>query len=212
MSGCLIVGAAPAPDPSGFYGRLLGEASCVIAADAAGEWCAGLGRVPDVTVGDFDSARAGAAERLAAAGCEIVHLPSVKDVSDLDAAAGVARSRVTGRLTFTAAFDGRIDHTLAAVGCVMRCGEGGAGIQEPGWWAETVNAGAVPREFDMSTGTLFTVVSAAGAGGVSITGAVYPLTEAELTALSSLGLSNIADGPGVTIGVKAGMVLVIAQR
>jgi thiamine pyrophosphokinase len=212
MSEFLIVGAAPARDTGGFYQALVRGAAHVIAADAAGEWCVSLGRVPDLTVGDFDSSTPGAQERLVAGGSEVVSLPREKDESDLEACARAARTRGAGRLTFAAAFEGRMDHSLAALGTVLRCADLGATIEEPAWRAEVVTAASGPHAVHLGEGALFTVVSAEGAAGVSISGARYPLEDARLDSLSSLGLSNIAVTPVVTITVSAGMVLVIVQR
>ena len=54
MTFTLVVGAAPAAGADDFYRGLLVSANAVVAADAAGPWCAALGRTPDVVVGDFD--------------------------------------------------------------------------------------------------------------------------------------------------------------
>ncbi len=212
MSGCLIVGAAPAVDRAGFYRASIREAEWLIAADAAGEWCVQMGRVPDLTVGDFDSATAGARERLQAAGSAVVSLPTAKDESDLDACAAAARARGVDWVTFTAAFEGRVDHTLAALGTVMRCADIGASVSEPTWWAQVVAQADGPQTLPIPAGGLFTVVSAAGASGLSIEGARFPLRGSELEPLSALGLSNVAVSDGVTLRVGRGMVLVIVQR
>lgn len=119
MTAFTIVGASPAADDRDFYRALLAGSEAVIAADAAGEWCVALGRVPDLTIGDFDSAADGAVARLVAAGSRVVELPAEKDVSDLDAALERARRLGAQAVTFTAAFSDRIDHTLAALGTVL---------------------------------------------------------------------------------------------
>jgi thiamine pyrophosphokinase len=212
MSTVLIVGAAPAQDEHGFYARLLAGAGVVIAADAAGEWCAGLGRVPDVTVGDFDSAAQGAAERLRAAGSGVVTLPTAKDVSDLDACVDEARRRGVRELTFAAAFTGRVDHNLASFGSVLAAADLGVRVEEPGWWAVPVTPEDPVSCLRLPGGTVFTVIAPGGATGVTIEGCVYPLSDAALEPLSSLGLSNIASGDGVGIRTGSGRLLVIVQR
>jgi thiamine pyrophosphokinase len=116
MTHALVVGAAPATGAEVYYRALLGTYDLVVAADAAGEWCASLGRVPGVVIGDFDSSADGAADRLGAAGALVIRLPRDKDVSDLDAAVDAAIDHGATNVTLTAAFTGRIDHTLCAFG------------------------------------------------------------------------------------------------
>lgn len=212
MSAVLVAGAAAADDPGGFYPELLAAADVVIAADGAGEWCAALGRVPDVTVGDFDSASPGAAARLAAAGSAVVTLPAAKDISDLDACVVEARSRGASAITFTAAFSDRVDHTLAALGTFVAAADLRPRIEEPGWWAETVGPEHGPLRLELPGGVVFTVVSPSGARGVTIEGARYSLREAVLGPLSSRGLSNVSTGEAVTIRVAGGTLMVVVQR
>jgi thiamine pyrophosphokinase len=122
MTHALVVGAAPATGAEVYYRALLGTYDLVVAADAAGEWCASLGRVPGVVIGDFDSSADGAADRLGAAGALVIRLPRDKDVSDLDAAVDAAIDHGATNVTLTAAFTGRIDHTLCAFGSLTRRG------------------------------------------------------------------------------------------
>jgi thiamine pyrophosphokinase len=211
MSDAIIVGAAPSADANDFYPLLLSRAKRVIAADAAGEWCVALGRVPDMTVGDFDSALDHAVERLGAAGSQVLVLPREKDVSDLDACLEQARTLGATRLTFTAAFADRVDHTLVAIGTVLRGADLGARIEEPAWWAETVTPARGPLRLRLGAGAVFTILAPGGASGVSVSGARFPLAEAALEPLASLGLSNVSAGD-VTIGVRAGTLLVVVQR
>lgn len=211
---CLIVGAAPRAGEEGFYGSLLPAYRVVIAADAAGEWCVARGRRPDVVVGDFDSAAAGAVARLRAAGCRVVEIPRVKDVTDLDAALTEARAMGVSRIDFCAAFEDRVDHTLASLGTMLRAADLGARVIEPGWSAWALDGRTNPRvELALADGATFSVLSPGGAAGVTVTGADYPLDDARVGALSGLGVSNVARGEGaVVVSVGSGVLLVIAAR
>jgi thiamine pyrophosphokinase len=114
-------------------------------------------------------------------------------------------------VTLTAAFTGRVDHTLCAFGSLARAAaRASADAREPGWTA----TGATPdRPFtaELTGGTLFSVLSAAGAGGVTITGAVFPLEGSELGPLSSRGVSNEACGGSVSVAVTRGVVMVLVM-
>jgi thiamine pyrophosphokinase len=211
MRDVLVVGAAPASHEDAFYRALLDSAESVIAADAAGEWCVRLGRVPDLTVGDFDSAEPDAASRLREMGSAVVGLPADKDVSDLDACVEQARAHGAKVVTLTAAFRGRVDHTLAAFGSALRAADLAVTIREPGWTAWVVLAGgeqimppSVPH------GTVVSVLSPTGASGVTITGGRYALIDAKVEPLSSLGISNVITGERFRVSVADGAVIVIA--
>ncbi|HEY5276048.1 MAG TPA: hypothetical protein VIK38_05865, partial [Coriobacteriia bacterium] len=132
MKHTLVVGAAPLPEHEGFYRDLLASSAHVVAADAAGEWCVGLGRVPDAVVGDFDGSVPGAPERLQALGASVEVHPVEKDATDLELAIARAIAMWDDPIVLTAAFTWRIDHTLAAVGALTRAGAG-ASVLEPGW-------------------------------------------------------------------------------
>jgi len=207
MTTTLVVGAAPADDPGGVYRALLASAHAVVAADAAGEWCVELGRVPDLVVGDFDSARPGAVERLRDLGAQVALHPADKDFSDLDLAATAALERLGGPLTITAAFSGRFDHTLSSFGTLLRSG-GRARAVEPGWSAWAVHPGT-PAVISTQPGQPFGVLSAAGAGGVVVRGGRWALEGAVLGPLESRAISNEARGCLVTVSCATGTAMVV---
>jgi thiamine pyrophosphokinase len=208
----LVVGAAPAPDEDAFYRQLLSGAGVVVAADAAAEWCVALGRVPDVAVGDFDSAVAGAPERLGALGVRVARFPSEKDDSDLDIALAEARRLGATTVTITAAAHLRLDHTLAGLGSLLSVADLQGALVEPELAAWPLDAGArraLPLEGP--SGALVSVFAASGtAEGVTLEGFRYPLTEATLEPLASLGLSNELAGGPASVTLRRGRLLVLA--
>lgn len=184
----------------------------MIACDAAGEWCIRLGRVPNLAVGDFDSAAAGAVARLRAQGVEVVQFPARKDESDLDLATGIALTRGATAVTVTAAFTNRLDHTLAALGLALRVPPGVAlSFLDPGLEARVVRAPAQAHaELEVRPGALVSLIALTPAEGVTLTGLAYPLKNASLEALSSLGISNIATATRVTVDAAQGTLLVMS--
>jgi thiamine pyrophosphokinase len=212
MTGALVVGAAPAVGPGAlaFYRRLLAGAPAVVAADAAGEWCAGLGRVPDLVVGDFDSARPGARERLSAAGSSIEEHPADKDSTDLDLAVMAALRRYGPPAVLTAAFSERLDHTLAAVGTLLRAGVGARAL-EPFWSASPVHPGH-PLSLELEAGTTLSLVAIGCAAGVTITGVRWELRDARIAALSGLGVSNTALGGRVNVACIHGALVLFVTN
>jgi thiamine pyrophosphokinase len=210
MTYTLVVGAAPAQGAEEFYRRLVTEAAFVVAADGGGEWCVDLGRVPDVVVGDFDSARAGAASRLAEAGADVHEYPRDKDRTDLELAVEAATERAVWPVVITAAFTRRLDHTLAALGTLAAAGPH-ARAAEPGWSAYACTA-ATPLAFDAVRGDLVSILSVGESSGVSVDGTAWQLRRARLAPLSGHGVSNSALGGRVTVTIEAGMLIVMVLR
>jgi len=207
MTYTLVVGAVPVVGAESFYRDVLARAGRVVAADAGAEWCVGLGRFPDVAIGDFDSAVHGAAERLAAAGVEVIAHPRHKDRTDLELAVELARERWEAPLVLTAAFTKRIDHTLAAFGALTRAGAG-ASVSEPGWEGFAC-APEAPLMLRVDPGATVSLVAIEAASGVTVEGVEWPLTRADLGALSDLGVSNRATGGPVRVSVEVGTLIVI---
>ncbi|MDZ4178303.1 MAG: thiamine diphosphokinase [Coriobacteriia bacterium] len=209
----LIVGSAPVPERFEHYGELIGSSDILIAADGGAELCLHFGKVPDVCVGDFDSASPETLARISELGGEIRRFSAVKDVSDLDIAVGVARELVAGTITVIAAFSERLDHTLAALGTLARAADLHAVADEGVWVAHalcaTSHAELVLAE---APGTVLSVIALGGDACVSIGGVAYPVDKAQLRALSSLGLSNVAVEPAQHLTVSAGQAIVIVNK
>ena len=203
----LIVGAMPSPGEDEFYRGLLRVSSVVVAADAAGEWCVGLGRVPDVVVGDFDSASIGASERLAERGAAVVRAPTVKDETDLELAVQLALGRFKAPLTLTCAFTDRMDHTLAAFGALLSAGRG-AMVREPSWSAWLVLPES-PVSVELESGQRFSVLAALPSSGVTVSGGRWKLERADLPPLSGRGVRNVAMGGQVDVSCCGGAILVL---
>lgn len=200
----LVIGAAAVPGEDAFYDALLAEATHVVAADGGAALCRRAGRVPDVVVGDMDSARGDAVDWARGGGADIVAHPMDKDATDLELAIEEARDRFAAPITITAAFSARLDHTLAAVGTLARAG---ACAREPGWTAFAAVPGA-PVTLDSGSDVLFSVIAVGEASGVNVAGAKWPLSGTTLPALSGLGVSNRTGGNIVRVSVEKGTLVV----
>jgi thiamine pyrophosphokinase len=209
MSEVLVVGAAPAPDSEGFYRDLLASATAVVAGDAAGEWCASLGRLPDVIVGDFDSADPEEIERLERLGVRIESHPADKDTTDLELAVAVSHDLWALPVCLTAAFSERLDHTLAALGLIMRAGKG-ARIAEPTWRAWPCSPGR-PLQLALARGLSYSIVALEHCEGVTALGGHWELKQDALEPLSGRGVSNEALGSELQVRVRRGSLIVIAN-
>lgn len=206
----LIVGSAPVGEDHTYYLALIKAADLLIAADGGLALCLEAGRMPDVCVGDFDSVSPADLQLARAAGSEIRVFPAEKDASDLDLAVEAARSRAAGTLRITAAFTGRIDHTLAAFGALLRAADLGATALEPAWQAHALDAASTRvLELAEQPGTVVSLFALGECAVVSAEGVRFPLREARLEPVSSLGLSNVASARTQRIEVHQGRLIAV---
>lgn len=208
----LVVGSAPLQGAEPAYLAIIADADTVIAADGGVELCLRADRVPDLLVGDFDSVSPSTLARARELGVRVVTFPAEKDDSDLDLALAVARSEGATRITYTAAFTGRMDHTLASLGTLARSADLAGEAHEPGWRAYALDSLVRDRiELREAPGIVLSLMACTGPAVVSISGVRYPLTRHGLAPLSSLGLSNIAVDEVQKIEVHEGAVLVLVN-
>lgn len=209
----LIVGAAPVPGEERVYRRIVNAAPRVIAADGGLMVCLDAGRVPEAVIGDFDSVGDDLLERAAAAGARILRYPVEKDESDLDLALAYARAEGSTEVRFTAAFSGRLDHTLAALGTLLRSADLDGRLEEPGLDGFVLDSNhRSSLVLDAVPGQVLSVFVLDDRTVLSLRGVRYPLDSRRLSTLSSLGLSNIAVDPEQEITVQHGAVIVIIAR
>lgn len=212
MSYTLIVGAAPVPDELRAYRRIIEAAPRVIAADGGLGVCLDAGRMPDAVIGDFDSLAPPMLERAREAGAKIIRHPVAKDASDLDLALAYARETGSDAVRFTAAFTGRLDHTLAALGTLLAAADLAGRLEEPGSDGYALHAIHQPSVvLSARPGQLMSIFAFDRETVVSIDGVRYPLVSRPLPVLSSLGLSNVALGGEQTFTVLSGSALVLVH-
>jgi len=210
-SDILVVGACPAADAGPFYRALIRAAGTVLAADGGLDVCLSAGRRPDICLGDFDSADPVALASVAAAGTVVVRFPAEKDATDLDLAVDHVRSMGASSVALTAAFSGRLDHTIAALGTLVRAADLGAVATDPGMTAYALAAPDNDRlALRLPAKTVVSIIAFEPGTVVSAEGFRYPLRRASLPTHSSLGVSNVVVQSSQTITVHAGKVVVMA--
>lgn len=185
--------------------RQQGNEVFVIAVDGGRHKAQRLGITPDFYIGDFDSSHNDFhGEKLI--------LPEEKDVSDTEAAIEYAIERKPARLLITGALGGRQDHCLCNVMALLdpRFNDVVACVAD----AQNRIFVAGSSSFSVPEGfSYFSLIPVDPCmSGVYISGAKYPLTNATLHRYKSLGLSNQAVEPVVTIAVGAGKGLLIFSK
>ena len=200
---CYIVGAAaldgrlPKPEPGDY----------LIAADAGYAALRASGLEPDFVMGDFDSLGAPPEHP------NVETHSVIKDDTDLMLAVRWALARGWRRFRIYGALGGkRLDQTLASLQTLRFLAENGARglLVGDGWNVLLLQNGSLrfPRE---AAGWLSLFTSGDRAGGVTLRGLKYELTDAELTCTFPLGVSNEFLGTEATISVRKGSVFVLWQ-
>jgi len=207
----LLVCAAAVEGSAELLGRLSVDADLVIAVDGGGELCRDADVVPDMLVGDFDSISSEVVDELARAGVRIHQFPAEKDETDLELALAEARRAGADRVVVTAAFSGRLDHTLGALAALTSAADLRPRLAEPdmsGW----ILAGESRREITLTgRDATVSIVPLGGTATVSASGVRWPLQLADMSPQSTLGISNRITAPeGARITVYAGTIAVIS--
>ena len=179
-----------------------------------------LGDVPVYLIGDYDSGSPPTeAERAAASG--LVVLPTVKDMTDSEAAIDLAVSKGFERIHVLGGLGGRFDHSMGNLGMLAKYvedprvselwfedGQNRVFLKTPGTFR--VPARGPENRFDY-----FGLIAYSGAvEGLTITGAKYPLAGHTLTPDTTLGVSNevAKDAPFAEVSHTKGHLLVIFSK
>lgn len=210
MTTFLLVGAAPVAGTEPLVKRLSSRVDFVLAVDGGAAVCLRAGVDPDLVLGDLDSLEESLAREIEARGTVLEVFARDKDVTDLDLAVNAARARGASRLIVTGAYSGRLDHTLAAIGSLQRAADMHPVVLEPGFSAWLLRPG---HRHSVALGGRDAVVSLVAlepGSRVTCSGVKWPLNDAPIEPLSSLGVSNVIVTDIATVVVESGTVLAIS--
>lgn len=206
MSRCVIISACPVPPE---LAKALRPDDFIIACDAGYRNCETLGRKPNIIVGDFDTAPCPKQED-----DDIVILPHVKDDTDTEYAAKLASEKGFAEVLMLGGLGGRrLEHTLANL-CT------GLGLERRGVRTTLMDErsrityvmSGETRRYHKEKYFFFSVFPMEGrAEGVCESGSFYELSDAELTAVYPVGVSNeYAEGSDcITISTRTGALVVL---
>lgn len=212
MTTALLVCAAPVLGSEQLVAELAAGVDIVVGVDGGAAVCLRAGVVADLVIGDLDSLDPDSLARLEAEGVAIETYPSEKDDTDLDLALRVVRSRGVDAATVTGAFAGRLDHTLAAIGALVRAEDLRPVIREPDQIAWVLSGEHRSRHPLTEIGATVSALALNGPAVVSFTGVRWPLDRAVLGPLSSLGVSNLVVADPARFTVHEGTVLLVQPR
>ncbi|MFZ1815800.1 MAG: thiamine diphosphokinase [Rhizobiaceae bacterium] len=202
----ILLGGDVTPSP-----RLLTHISGAraIAADSGMKHAHALGITPELWVGDFDSSSKGLQDAYKAV--PRLPYPRDKDQTDGEIAAAQALKLGATRLLFAGAFGGeRTDHEFAHLAAAIRLSEAGTSIVLSDGRQEAWPVPASGLKPDLPDGTMFSLLAFGDLEGLTLTGAKWPLQDADVGFGSSLTLSNQVDG-SLEVSLKAGRALLLAH-
>lgn len=190
----------------------------LIAADSGMRFFYEVGILPQLIVGDFDSADP---EILAyyreQTSVEICRLNPIKDDTDTEHAIRTAIAMGAEEITLLGATGTRLDHVLGNLTML------GIGLENPKHPVSIcmvdshnrirmIHGPLTLRKRDQF-GSFVSLLPFAGAvEGITLTGMKYPLTDYTMEGFNSLGVSNEITGEVAEIQLKKGYLLVIESR
>jgi thiamine pyrophosphokinase len=185
------------------------EGSRVIAADSGMRHAAGLGVVPELWVGDFDSEPDGLPETLASV--PRLSFPPLKDKTDGELAVQAALERGATSLVLAGAFGGpRMDHSFLHMALAVRLAHSGTEVMLTSGHQEAIPLRRGYARFDYEDGTLFSIIGMSELTGLTLKGALWSLDSVRVPLGSSLTISNQVQGE-LEVGLGGGTALLVAH-
>lgn len=176
----------------------------VIAADGGQDFLKEICVTPDLAVGDFDSSESIPED------CLVVKFNIEKDETDTAIAVNEGLARGYRRFEIYGGLGGRLDHSLANIQLICELSTRGCKAKLIGN-KMTVTA-VTDGELKLPArkeGTVSVFSHSDVSSGVTIKGLKYSLTDATLTNMTALGVSNEFTGKPAEIAVNTGTLLII---
>ena len=203
MNRCVIAGGA---DIAGYerIRRMLREDDFIICCDSGLKHAEPLGVRPSLIVGDFDSHKRPDTET------EMIVLPREKDDTDTVFAAREAVRRGYGDFLLIGVTDGRFDHTFGNISLLLYLDSLGKKARILDDYSEMEIVSREPAEIEDSF-PYFSLLNISGiARDITIRGAKYPLSGAEIRSEYQYGISNeVMPGEKATVSVGEGKLLLV---
>lgn len=178
----------------------------IIAADSGLDHCAAAGIIPNLAVGDFDSAKTEVPS-----GVERVTVPSEKDDTDTHLAAQIALERGFTELRIFCALGGRISHSIANIQLLRELKKKHVRAALFGERSTVFLIREESVELPKFNGylSLFALDEAAT---VSESGVKYPLDHHKLTNDFPLGVSNEITEKNAVVTSHSGLCLIVLDN
>jgi len=203
MKRCVIVGGADIGN-YGYIRELLLDDDYVVFCDSGLKHLPHLRREPDLIVGDFDSHENPQLD------AETIVLPREKDDTDTVYAVKEAVQRGFDEFLLIGVVGARLDHTLGNVSILLYLDA----MKKKGRIIDDYSEMEIVSSRPVSVCgrySFFSLLNITGcARGITITGAKYPLSGAEITSEYQYGISNeVLPGETATVSVNSGKLLLV---
>jgi thiamine pyrophosphokinase len=179
----------------------------IIAADSGMMHAASLGVVPELWVGDFDSAGSELALQYREVPREA--FPAEKDATDGAIAVEEAIRRGAREIILLGGLGGQTDHAAGLLGQSIAIARAGIACLLTSGMEEAWPLIPGRTRTELAGGTRISIVPFGDLEGLDLTGVKWPLEKRNVPLGSTLTLSNVALGP-VEIGLRSGHGMVIA--
>lgn len=184
----------------------------VVAVDGGSRHIKGLGVVPDVLLGDFDSIGSLDAFVETYPNLEVREFPPRKNFTDSELAVEYAIEQAPELVTMLGCIGSRMDHTMATVFLLKKFLDAGIRARIVNEYNEIVLIASDTDIYGKAGDTLSIVPISGKASGITLRGLEYPLNDATLVLGSSTGVSNVFVEDKARVELKEGLLLVFKSR
>lgn len=188
------------------------EDAYIIACDGGIRHCRAMMIMPNVMVGDFDSANSADEDFFDSLGVLKIEYPAKKDKTDMEIAIDMALEKGADEIYIVGGLGSRFDHSLANVHILlapMRLGVRACLLDEHN--IITLVEGSIDivgeKGQTVSLIPLTTMVK-----GINTENLEYKLKDADMEIGTSLGVSNVMASDIATVSVKEGILILIMSR
>lgn len=183
------------------------EGSRFIAADSGMMHAAALRVMPELWVGDFDSA--GSELTIQYRDVPRQSFSPEKDATDGAIAVAEALRRGASRIVMLGGLGGQTDHTLGILGQGLQLAKGGISCLMTSGHEEAYPLLPGQMELDLAADTRLSIIAFSDLTGLDLDNVKWPLQQRDVPLGSTLTLSNVAAG-AVRIGLGSGYGIAIA--
>lgn len=191
------------------------ESDFVISADAGAERLLEWGIVPDLAVGDFDTARPEVMRELNRHGVKLEPLPTAKNETDLHYALARAVQHDPDEIVILGALGGaRFDHMLANIGLLeWLAGQGISAVMHHRHNRMRLLQGPGTIRFQKSHFTYVSLIPVTReVNGIVTDGLKYPLRSETLYRGLTRGISNEMESEEAVVTIEWGKLLIVESK
>ncbi len=208
MKKALIVGGGPVLKEL-LEKELAKKPDLVIGVDGGSSYLYESGDTPQIVIGDLDSLSPGILDKLVQAGVEILRFSPQKDETDMELALDYTIGKAFRSIMILGGLGRRLDHTLANIGLLLKGLNQGVEVwlQDETHLITSVNSRIILQKIPGWAVSLVPLTPKVS--GVTTSGLVYPLNNADLFFEKSRGIHNEFAAEVATVEVKEGFLLVV---